>query len=140
MVPGGGTRLSALGNLGSSYALLASTNLSDWTAILKFTCTNIPMVLSDPASTSLGRRFYRVAPVSAVPGPKLRFPSPRSLGTNPTTLALDGVPGFSYQVDTSTNLRNWTPFTNFSSTTPTMYIQDAPATNTNRKFYRAETQ
>jgi len=41
-------------------------------------------------------------------------------------------------VETSTNLFDWTPLTNLSSTTPTMYFQDAP--NSNRKFYRAVTQ
>jgi len=132
--------LSVLGNLGNSYALLASTNLSDWTAILKFTCTNVPMVLSDPASTNLVRRFYRVAPLSAVPGPKLRFPSPGSIGNSPITLALDGVPGFTYRVDTSSNLLNWTPLTNFSSTASTMYFEDSPAANSNLKFYRAVVQ
>jgi hypothetical protein len=140
MLPGGGIQLSVLGNLGNSYALLASTNLSDWTAILKFTCTNIPMVLTDPASTNLTRRFYRVAPLSAVPGPKLRFPSPGSIGNSPITLALDGVPGFTYRVDTSTNLLNWTPLTNFSITASTMYFQDSPAANSNLKFYRAVAQ
>jgi len=39
ILPGGSIQLSVLGNFGNSYALLASINLTDWTAILKFTCT-----------------------------------------------------------------------------------------------------
>lgn len=131
-------QFSVLGNLGNSYALLASSNLTDWTAILKFTCTNIPMVLTDSASTNLARRFYRVAPLSVVPGPRLRLPLAASIGSNSFTVTLDGVPGFAYQVQTSTDLFNWAPLTNFLCTTAAMYFQDTP--NPDRKFYRALTQ
>ena len=138
MTPGTGFQLSVLGNLGKSFALLASSNLRDWTAILKFTCTNIPMVLSDAVSLGTDRRFYRVAPLSAVPGPVLRFSSPISTNGTPITLALQGVPGFAYRIETSTNLLNWIPLTNFTSTNLLMYFQDVP--NPTRKFYRAVTQ
>jgi uncharacterized repeat protein (TIGR01451 family) len=138
MIPGVGFQLSVVGNLGASYALLASTNLTDWTAILKFTCTNIPTVISDPAVAGFNHRYYRIAPLSVVPGPMVRFNS--ALGTNgaPITLALQGVPGFTYRIETSTNLLNWIQLTNFTSTNPVMYFQDVP--NTSRKFYRAVTQ
>jgi hypothetical protein len=112
----------------------------DWTAILKFTCTNIPTVLTDPASTNAPRRFYRVAPLSVVPGPKLRFSGPLIPTNNLLTLALDGVPGFTYRIDTSTNLLNWTPLTNFPATTTTTYFQDIITSNTARKFFRALAQ
>ena len=56
----GGIQLSVLGNLGRSYALLSSGNLKDWTAILRFTCTNVPMDITAPVSTNLARCFYRV--------------------------------------------------------------------------------
>jgi hypothetical protein len=140
MIPGVGMQMSVVGNLGNSYALLASANLVDWSAILKFTCTNIPMILTDSASTNLPRRFYRVAPVSAVPGPTLKFVSPVSPGTNLISLSFDAVPGFTYRAESSTNLINWSILTNFSSTTPTMYFQDLPPTNSAQKFYRAVAQ
>jgi hypothetical protein len=94
------------------------------------------MDITAPVSTNLARCFYRVAPLSAVPGPRLRFAA-GNIGTNVITLALDGVPGFTYRVDTSTNLLNWTPLTNFVGTAPTMYFQDVPVTNFSRRFYRA---
>jgi hypothetical protein len=42
-------------------------------------------------------------------------------------------------VDTSTNLINWSPLTNFPGTAATTYFQDLPPTST-RKFYRAVAQ
>jgi hypothetical protein len=138
-LPDGRLQFSVLGNVGKSFALLASTNLADWTPILKFTCTNIPTLITDPASTNFSRRFYRVAPLSIVPGPSLVFLSAQALGTNNINLALNGVPGFTYRIETSSNLSDWTTLTNFISTTPVMNFQDQPAT-ADRKFYRAIAQ
>ena len=135
----GGFQLTVLGNPGSNYVLEASSDLVSWTGLLKFVCTNIPTVLSDPAATNLPWRFYRIAPVSAVPGPLLRFASPVLAGTNRLSLALDGIPGFNYAVQTSSNLVNWTTLTNFYGNSATMYFQDAPAAFTSR-FYRATAQ
>jgi len=119
--------------------LQASFDLVSWSGLLKFTCTNIPTVITDPAAANLSRRFYRVAPVSVVPGPILRFASPVLAGTNRLNFALDGISGFNYTVQTSTDLVNWTPLTNFTATAATMYFQDVPASIT-RKFYRAIAQ
>ena len=136
---GGGFQLTVLGNLGASYVLLASSDLVSWSGLLKFTCTNIPTVITDPAATNLSQRFYRVASISALPGPILRFASPVLAGTNRLNFALDGIPGFNYTVQTSTDLVNWTPLTNFTANAATMYFQDVPATFTHR-FYRATAQ
>jgi len=136
---GAGFQLTVLGNLGASYVLQASFDLVSWSGLLKFTCTNIPTVITDPAAANLSRRFYRVAPVSVVPGPILRFASPVLAGTNRLNFALDGISGFNYTVQTSTDLVNWTPLTNFTATAATMYFQDVPASIT-RKFYRAIAQ
>ncbi len=117
--------------------LLTSTNLSNWKAILKLTCPNVPMLVTVPVSTNLTRCFYRPAPLSSAPGPRLRLTSPGTTGTHLLTLVLDGVPGFTYRVDISTNLHEWTPLTNFPGTAPTMYFQDLSVTNFGRRFYRA---
>jgi uncharacterized repeat protein (TIGR01451 family) len=137
-VPGGGFQVTVLGNVGNTYVLMASSNLVSWRGLLKFTCTNVPTVLIDSA-TNLLQRFYRVAPVSAVPGPTLRFASSVVPGTNRLNFALDSVSGFNYTVLTSSDLMNWTPLTNFTGNAATMYFQDAPGAST-RKFYRALAQ
>ena len=54
--------MSVLANLNTSHTLQASTDLVDWTTLFSFTCTNIPMVVTDLAGTNFTQRFYRVAP------------------------------------------------------------------------------
>jgi hypothetical protein len=139
-LPDGGFQLSVIGHLGSSFALMASTNLVDWTALLKFTCTNVPMILWDFGSTNFGRRFYRVAPVSAVPGPRLTLLPLSFGGTNLVRLGVEGVPGFTYRVERSTNLSDWSPLSTFLSTNFLMQIEDSPAALSERQFYRAVQQ
>jgi len=85
------------------------------------------------------QRFYRVAPVSAAPGPTLHFASPVVPGTNRVNFALEGIAGFNYTVLTSADLINWTPLTNFTGNAGTMYFQDVTGAST-RKFYRALAQ
>jgi hypothetical protein len=138
MMPGTGFQLSVIGNLGNSYALLASSDLSHWTPILKFTCTNVPMVIVDPESAHFDHRYYRIAPLSVVPGPTLRLSAGLNSGQGPVTITLNGVPGFTYQIETSTNLVNWFPLASLVSTNQTMYLQDVP--NSACKFYRAVAQ
>ena len=135
--PDGAIQLAVIGHAGDSYALMASTNLADWTALQKFTCTNPPTILLDPSSTNFGQRFYRLAPVSALPRPSLGFPPGGFSGTNNVRLVLEGVPGVTYRVESATNLLDWVPLNTFLSTNSLMYLEDAPALSTARKFYRA---
>ncbi len=135
--PDGAFQLAVIGNLGNSYALMGSTNLVNWTALLKFTCTNLPTLLVDPASSSFDRRFYRIAPLSALPRPRLGFQPGAAFGTNNLRLVLEGVPGVTYRVDSSTNLTDWVLISTFLSTNSLMYFEDTPAVLAARKFYRA---
>lgn len=61
MMPGG-MQLSIFANPSNSYSLMVSTNLIDWTNVLHFNCTNIPMIITDPGATNPGQRFYRLTP------------------------------------------------------------------------------
>ena len=72
--------------------------------------------------------------MSAIGGPTLRFATAGG-GGSLLNLALDGVTGCDYRIETSTNLQNWLPLTNFLSTAQSMNFQDTP--NSNNKFYRA---
>ncbi len=51
-----------LGVLGSNYTLQASVDLTHWTTLLNFTCTNQPMKLLDAQSGGNSQRFYRILP------------------------------------------------------------------------------
>lgn len=58
-------QLSVLGVPGQPYTLLATTNLADWLPLYSFSCTNLPMLLSDPAATNYPTRFYWFGPSPA---------------------------------------------------------------------------
>ncbi len=130
-------QLAVFGEMGRSYALEASTNLVNWTPISNFTCTNSPTVIVDTAAMNYGRRFYRIAPLTTVPRPKLGFGSTHPLTASGLDLSLEGLPGFSYRVEAATNVIDWLPLTNLVSTNSMMYFRDPAATNFNRRFYRA---
>ena len=49
---------------------------------------------------------------------------------------LEGVPGVSYRVESSTNLADWVLFNTFLSTNTQMYFEDTPTPQADRKFYR----
>jgi hypothetical protein len=57
-------QLTVMAALGWNYTLLASTNLTDWTAIAGFVSTNFPMTIVDSAATTFPYRFYRIGPLS----------------------------------------------------------------------------
>lgn len=55
-------RLTLNGNIGQTYTLLGSTDLINWSNVLVFVCTNSSMVVFDPASANLPKRFYKIGP------------------------------------------------------------------------------
>ena len=54
-----GFRLTLIGEFGTNYALLASTNLADWTPVGTVTNTYGTVQFTDPAATDLPTRCYR---------------------------------------------------------------------------------
>ena len=57
-------QLGLQGPPAQNFELFASSNLIDWNSILTFSFTNAPLMIIDPASTNLDRRFYRLAPAA----------------------------------------------------------------------------
>ena len=137
MQTNGTYRMTVLGTLGQRYALLASTNLSNWVPILTFTCTNFPTVVMDPAVGNYAHRFYLIGPLTSVPPPRLGFGSAQPLSSNGLDLTLEGFAGVSYRIDGSTNLVDWVTVTNFIGTNSLTPFRDSSATNQAWKFYRA---
>ena len=57
--------------------------------------------------------------------------------TNGFTMVLRGPPGFSFLVEASTNLVDWTPIQYFTITNPAVYFSDSASANSQTRFYRA---
>jgi hypothetical protein len=66
-----------------------------------------------------------------------RLDSCRRLSDGAFEFCLSGEPGRSYEVQASTNLSNWTSLWVATNSAGTVVCQDAAATNSARRFYRA---
>ena len=71
------------------------------------------------------------------PAPVLSLVSTHPLGTNGFQFALQGLPGQTYQIETSTNLVNWSAIGSILATNIPVLFLDPAATNRARRFYRA---
>jgi uncharacterized repeat protein (TIGR01451 family) len=131
-------RLTVNGGVsGQSYVLLASTNLSNWTAISGFVDTNPPITIYDPDAVNYSRRFYRIGPLSLAPAMKLGVNAAQPFNSNGFNVMLYALPGLEYEIEGSTDLFNWHPITNFTSTNSRFYFSVPTATNLSQQFYRA---
>jgi len=136
-LPDGGFQLTVYGQPGQSYALQASTNLGDWTPIMMVNCvySNGTATVMDPASGNFSRRFYRLAPLSSVPAPKLGLRLSAAV-SNGVDLSVTGMAGFNYRVETSSNLVDWEFLADLANTNGVMAFRDGASANYTQRFYR----
>jgi hypothetical protein len=69
-LPGHLVQLNVIGDIGVTYELQVSTDLTNWVDFLPLTPTSSPYPFNDPASSSLPLRFYRLKSSPQ----KLRYP------------------------------------------------------------------
>ena len=85
------------------------------------------------AATSVAQSFFVTPPDNTIV-------SPQRLSNGSFQLAFYGLTGSNYLIQTSTNLLDWQPFTNFTGTNFLLYFNDSGATNFKQRFYRAVMQ
>jgi len=73
--------------------------------------------------------------VALVGGPRLTPPAPQPGGS--VQLLLKGIGGWTYTIQASTDLVNWTPLTSFVATNGATQIVDPAAGSLSHRFYRA---
>jgi hypothetical protein len=137
-VVGGKFQFVLSGQVGTNYAIQASSDLAVWTTI--FTVT-MPaggfMTFTDSNMTSYIQRFYRAVAIAVSP-PQL---SGMSVSQGTAQFVLNGSVGISCVIQASSNLVSWTAiFTNTIPESGSMLITDAGATNQRQRFYRAVNQ
>ena len=132
----GGFQLEFFGTEGHAYTLLASTDLANWGPVLYCTYTNEPMYVVDPGAKYFGWRFYRIAQGTLPGAMKMAMNIPSALTTNGLGFNVQAPLGFSYVIQTSTNLIHWQNFTNFTGTNSVMFFWDKGADKVPRSFYR----
>lgn len=84
-------------------------------------------------ATNVVQSFFVVPPDNTIV-------APQKLPNGDFQLAFNGLAGSNYLVQTSTNLVNWQPFTNFTGTNFLLYFNDSGATNFKQGFYRIRSQ
>ncbi len=80
------------------------------------------------AATNVVQSFFVIPPDNTIVGPQF--------SSGGFQLAFYGLTGSNYLIQTSTNLVNWQPFTNFVGTNSLLYFDDPSATNFKQRFYR----
>jgi len=135
-----GFQMNFYGSVGSNYTLQASTDLNNWTEVMNFNCTNSPMILTDPGANYLSWRFYRIEEGTLPILVKLDLNAVPFSKTNGFGMNLQAPIGFNYMIQTSTNLINWQPLTNFINPNSPFNFRDMTATNYRWRFYRAVEQ
>ena len=130
-------RLAVTGALGTNYTLQFSTNLAQWARLLDFTCIGSPTYVEDMEANNIGRRFYRIAPLTGSPPFRLSLGPGAGRATGAWAVKLDGSLGKNYRIDASTNLVDWVLVTNLPNTVVPLYFSDSQSTNYVRRFYRA---
>ena len=132
-----------------SYLIEASpdvSNLANWQPLLYYSSTNssFSFYFSDLSAANANRRFYRASLLSggsvAPSIPIVLGFGSQPLAANGVNLMLQGPVGANYVIQSSTNLVNWVPFTNFVSPSSPCVFRDTEATNFSRRFYRAVMQ
>jgi len=132
----GVVELAVQGKLGEAYTLEASTNLTDWFAVTRFTCTNSPTAVLDANTAGYRHKFYRVVLQTTAVEIRLQLLSV-PLPDSGVELSLSGPVGQTYRIETSTNLTDWSSLTNFVSALPSMVVDKIAITNDTRRFFRA---
>jgi hypothetical protein len=126
----GALRMTLVGDVGKTFVLQASTNLVDWTSLTTFTFAGITFDFVDAQFSNYAQRFYRAISLS---GP--RFSSQNATGGG-FIVSLSGINGLSFDLQSSTNLVDWSALTNFTFGTGPFQFTD-PAPPDPHRFYRA---
>ena len=118
---------------GTQYEVDTTSNLTNWTKATNFTAASQTGAYTDPTPVaSQAARFYRVLAFQtlAVTG--------MSVSSNGLfTLTWSAVSNAQYEVDTSSDLTNWTKATNITAASSVgVYTDPAPIKQQSARFYR----
>ena len=118
---------------GAIYELQASSNLVTWAQAAIVIPTNAATIVVDAAANT-APRYYRLHQLS--PGP-IMF-DPPSIISNKVQLVLRSPPALRFDIQTSTNLSDWSQWTTVTNISGTVAFTNVLATNIPRVFYRAK--
>jgi uncharacterized repeat protein (TIGR01451 family) len=126
-------------NLVVTPTLLSGFNGGVWTGNVSISqvSSNTYLTVADNADHAGRSGLFDVRPLSSLPRPQLRFPSPAPLSAAGLDLVLEGLSGLTYRIQASTNFTSWATITNLLTTNSVMPFRDSAATNQALRYYRA---
>lgn len=128
---------------GETYTVESSTNLSAWASSgLVLQATSAVSVAQIPLAT-FGRSFFRVVSSETVPAstlPERLQVHVEKLSGGAVRLTWPSPNHRGYLVESSTNLRTWTPASQWTRATETITTHTIPGPMASRMFYRVQVQ
>jgi hypothetical protein len=125
-------------NPGQSYQVYVSSNLLTWTLVTNFTAQTTTASYTDPTPVqSQTARYFRVQSVSGTSSPPRFLGGSLALPTNGFTMYWVAQPNQNYEIDVSSNLRNWSFLTNIVTLSNTgSYTDSTPVHSQQGRFFR----
>jgi hypothetical protein len=125
--------LTSLALSGCRYhQVLSSTNLNDWIPLALLAPTNGPLLFLDSTATAPAR-FYRLLELTSS---SIRFESVNRVGDE-MQLVLSSPPALGLELQTSTDLWQWTVLEILTNSLGTVSYTHTRPTNSPARFYRA---
>lgn len=131
-------RLQIAGTNGQSFAIQASSNLTDWTTLVIDTMQGTNFVFDDAEAGLHVHRFYRVLPLETLLNPTMPLRTTVASHSQAAFgVRIFGSGGQPFTLEASTNLVDWTSLTSALLIGDFYNFTDPDSSNHSRRFYRA---
>lgn len=131
----GAFQFDAHGALGKLYMLESSTDLTNWSSVATFRCTE-PNYGIKVTGISGGYSFFRLRTDTAPAVPLIRLVNVPSPSAGPPAISVVAPPGRRYSLQTSGDLIQWSELTNFFGTSCETLITDPDGGGIKTRYYR----
>lgn len=127
---------------GGTYQIEATSDFKTWTVVASGAVTGATQVFRVPRATGMNRQFYRLVVSGGGGGgvtpARLTAPEARPSAANFTEFRFTAaeLTGSRYRVESSVNLRDWTPVETGSVTGPTLVFTFPRSAGSQVLFYR----
>ncbi len=132
----GGFKMLVCGCAGDQYEVYQSSDLTSWTSAGFMTNSWGVMPFLATGATNAPRLFYRVRLHQAAV-PPFALVAPVGFSGGRFGFNVSAAVGETVVVETSSDLRNWTPLVTNTLTTSPLYCSDPDSSSAVRRFYRA---
>jgi hypothetical protein len=132
-------KLTLSGGPGGIWEMQASADLKQWQKIGNFTNLTGRVEFTDVLTNGVTKRFYRAVQQGGVTN-TFSFIGTTRQGTNQVKLSLAGSPTGVWELQSSSDLKQWAKLGNVTNINGRVDYVDSLPVNTPRRFYRTVQQ